>query len=122
MHEYSLADSLVKTVLQTASENNARRVTEVHVNLGPFALVEKEQLEFCFNLIVEDTIAEGAKLVLTDTTGTIECTSCGYNGEAKPVEGAQFGVDIIACPKCGSVATRLIDGDEVFIDTIQIEQ
>ncbi len=116
-----MAQSLVETILEAAAKNGATKVTEVNVTVGPFAMVEPEQLVFCFNLIIEDTIIKGADLNLHESKGILECLECGYKGEGKPPEGARFGIDIITCPKCGSVATRLIEGSAVFIETIKAE-
>jgi len=62
MHELSIATDLVNTALRTARENNAKKVLAVTIEAGELAMVNPEQLEFMFDILVEDNMMKGAKL------------------------------------------------------------
>ena len=61
MHELSYAQALLDAVLKLAEENNAKRITSIHLKIGELLLINPEQLKFCFSVISKGTIAENAE-------------------------------------------------------------
>lgn len=66
MHELGLTRNIVSIVAEHAA---GRRVRKVRVSVGPLACVEKEALSFCFDLVAEGTVLEGAALEFLDAEG-----------------------------------------------------
>ncbi|WP_292409087.1 hydrogenase maturation nickel metallochaperone HypA, partial [Methanoculleus sp. UBA377] len=54
MHEYSIAYDIYTTARRAALDNDAKGVKRVYVDVGKMAMVNPEQVEFLFNIIIED--------------------------------------------------------------------
>ena len=62
MHEYSISAEIVKTVLDTAENNGAKKVLSVQLEIGELALLNVEQVKFWIDELFKGTVAEGAKV------------------------------------------------------------
>ncbi len=113
MHELSIATDLVNTALKTAKENNAKKVITVTVEAGELAMVNPEQLEFMYDILVEDNSLKGSKLKIETVPAVGECTNCGYRG---PIED-RFAC---ACPKCG-LTLKIIAGRDICLKNMELE-
>lgn len=80
MHEYSIACEIFEQVLATAQAHEASEVRSVTLEIGRFTHVNPDQLSFCFGVLAEDSIAEGAKLEFRIENPFLEC-ECGYKGK-----------------------------------------
>jgi len=120
VHEYSLADGIIKTVISVAEENKATKVSKVTVEYGLFSLVEAPQLDFCLGLIAEGTILKDAEFVLERNNGKIKCDECGYEGEPKIADDDMLQLMMFSCPKCDSSRTTILDGRQIIISSIDI--
>jgi hydrogenase nickel incorporation protein HypA/HybF len=124
MHEFSAACSIVDTAVEAAKKHNAIKVTAVNVEIGEFTFLVPEQLEFNFEIAGRNTILEGAKLNIMMVKGRLRCHDCGNEGEAQsdpdlPPQIAMFAP--MKCPKCGSSATEITGGKELFITNLEAE-
>jgi hypothetical protein len=61
MHELEITRSLVNVALDEAKKAGAKKLTLVNVVLGEMSGAVDESVEFYFELMTKDTIAEGAK-------------------------------------------------------------
>lgn len=66
MHELGLSRNIVSIVAEHAG---ARRVRRVRIAVGPLACVERQALEFCFDIAAEGTVLAGAVLEFLDAEG-----------------------------------------------------
>ena len=122
MHEFSLAQSVVETVLQVAAQHGASAVEEVNLEVGEVALVNMQQLEWHIRMLTQDTLADGARLSWTSVPATILCLECGYQGEVRHREldpSSHWEMPIFECPACESPNTRILSGRELRIVDIQ---
>ena len=115
MHELALMTSLVNRVCEIAKNENAKRVTDIHVKRGELSGVIPESLNFCFDVCVADTIAENANFCIHDVAAKWSCNSCG--NIITKVED----LNIPICPKCGNYKLTLTEGREFQLDSIEIE-
>lgn len=80
MHGFTLADEILRNVLEEAGKQNAggfkaSRVAEIHIELGGLLFPgddENEEIKSAFNLLAKDTIAKDAELKIK----TIEGRDC----------------------------------------------
>ncbi|MBC7117590.1 MAG: hydrogenase maturation nickel metallochaperone HypA [Methanobacteriaceae archaeon] len=121
MHELSMADAIIKTVIDSAEKNNAIEVLEVTIEIGELTLLNPEQIKFILEVLSEDTILEGAKFNIEVIPAKIEC-SCGYKGGVASDDGLDHYNPIISCPSCGKGDFKIIDGRECNIKNIKIEK
>ena len=66
MHEYSLAQDLVKRAIVEARQQTPCQVTTLNINVGPQSLVDKEALALGAQAAAQDTIAEGCQVYVTE--------------------------------------------------------
>ena len=74
--------------------------------IGKFAGVMVDAVRFCFPLVAEGTVAEGAELVVEEPEGRARCLACG----------AEFPQDtpFSPCP-CGSPRFTRLSGEELLV-------
>ncbi len=102
MHELSYAQALLDEILRLAEENNAKRVTKIHLVIGELLLINPEQLKFCFSAISRGTVAEGAEIEIEFIKPKIVCTKCGRRFD-----------EVIGICDCGGIVS--IDGGKDFL-------
>jgi len=114
MHEFSLMQSVLDTVETSARKAGAVRVTAIRLTIGEMAEVVFDAMEFAFEALSPETLSEGAELSMRSVIPRSRCCVCGE----------EFTHDRYhwACPSCDSLATELIAGRELFIDSIEIEE
>ncbi|MBM4240227.1 MAG: hydrogenase maturation nickel metallochaperone HypA [Euryarchaeota archaeon] len=121
MHELSMADAIVKTILDIAEKNDAEEIIEVTIELGKLTLLNPEQLKFMLEVISEDTLLDGAEFKMEIIPVEIECGSCNYTGSIDSDELDHF-TPILSCPQCGERDLKVISGRECNIKQIKIEK
>lgn len=121
MHELSMAQGIINAVIETAETNNATDVTEVIIEIGRLAMINPEQLRFMLDVLVENTIVENAEIKITEVPVEIECSQCGYKGEANLDELDHYA-PMIECPKCEDKRISILNGKDCIVKNIVIEQ
>ena len=73
MHELSVTESLLKISLQHAEKANAKRVTDLHIVIGDLASMVDDSIQFYWDVIAKDTIAEQATLHFKRVPAELQC-------------------------------------------------
>jgi hydrogenase nickel incorporation protein HypA/HybF len=110
MHELSLADAVVRICCDNA---RGATVTKVEIKVGRLRQVVPDALTFAFELVAAGTPAEGAVLELEEVPARVVCNAC-----ATETELARFP---LACGACGALDIRLVAGEELHVESIEIE-
>lgn len=63
MHELGLSRNIVSIVRENAGD---KAVTRVKLAIGPLACVETKALEFCWEIVTQDSPLDGAKLGIVE--------------------------------------------------------
>lgn len=121
MHELAMAQGIINAVIETAENNNAIEVNEVVIEIGRLAMINPEQLKFMLDVLVEDTIVDGAKITTFEIPVEIKCSKCGYEGEAD-LDDLDHYAPIIECPECENKRISILNGKECIVKNIVIEQ
>lgn len=121
MHELSMAQAIVDTVLDAAKKNDAQEILEVTVEVGKLTMLNPEQLKFLMDIITEDTLLENAQLIIEEIPVEIQCSSCDFKGEAS-TEGSDHYLTIVLCPECGERNVEITKGRECNVKNIRIEK
>lgn len=149
MHEFALAQNIFDLCMKTADHYNAKKITQISLELGDFTLVIDNLLKRSLNILMKDSIAEGANIEIKRTAGVLNCMDCNktseiwfeeekrreedeektmekYENEVASVSGVsgyQFlGINLFKCRHCGSRNTDLTGGKEVTVKNIKIEE
>ncbi|MBM3790455.1 MAG: hydrogenase maturation nickel metallochaperone HypA [Acidobacteriota bacterium] len=110
MHELSIAQGIWDIARQHLPEGE--RIQAVKVEVGLLSGVVPESLEFCFEMVVSDTPAKGAQLIIDRIPIHAGCRDCGADFQ---VEGATF-----LCPSCRSPNTRVTAGADLRVVEIEL--
>lgn len=113
MHEMSLAEGILQLIEDAARRENATRVSVVCLEIGQLASVEVESLRFCFDVVVKDSVADGARLEVVDVPGEGWCLDCG---QSVPMSD-KFG----GCPRCGGYKVQVTGGTDMRVKELEIE-
>jgi hydrogenase nickel incorporation protein HypA/HybF len=111
MHELSVVQSMVKLVEEYAKD---KEVTRLVVKIGKMSGIEPVFLKESFNFFKEDTICKNASMEIVEVDVRVKCYECG---EESAIEGFDFH-----CPKCGSEKTKVVNGEEMHIDYIEVKE
>lgn len=108
-----ITESILSIVLDNAKKNGAKKVKEVNLQIGDMTNVVSECVEFYFDIISKDTIAEGAKLNIERIPVKVKCSQCGNAFQPEDM--------VFFCPKCHGIAAEIISGKELAVSSIEID-
>ncbi len=114
MHELAVTQSILKIALRHAEQANARRITAIHILMGELSTNVDDSVQFYWDLIAKDTIAEGAALTFRRIPALLQCMACFEKYHPGPGE--------LVCPRCGSVGAKIISGEEFSVESIDVEE
>lgn len=121
MHELSMASSVLDVILEKAREENATKIYEITIEIGELLFLNPEQFQFCMELVIENTMAEGATLTITVKPSKLKCKVCGNVFDWKTSPDDYIAFPILQC-KCGSKDLEIMEGRELNIVSIRIEK
>jgi len=113
MHELALSQSIVDLVVECARREGVHAITRIVVEVGIAAGVEPDALQFCFDLVAADTLAQGAELTIEKIGLHARCRLCAC-------EFAPASL-VSCCPLCGSYAPHLLKGRELRVKSFDGE-
>ena len=123
MHEFSFAYDIFKVAEATALKYNAKRITEVLLEIGELTLIVPELLKRSFEMATKGSIAEGARLTIKMLPGKIKCRECDKVSEVSITKEAQLtGLQLFQCSHCGSNNTEIIEGKKANVRNIKIQE
>ena len=121
MHEVSVMMSIVEEILKVAGENGAESVESVRLEIGELTFLGREQMKFAYEVLTQDNMLKGSKILIRKTPGMIKCTSCGYEGALRSGKGVNHLMPVFACPKCGG-KVAVTAGRECVLKSIRLRK
>lgn len=115
MHELSIAMSIVDAAAEEAARRGASHVNAVHMKLGPLSGVVKDALLFSYEVACEGTPLAGSRLLIEDVPVVAYCGQCC---EDQIIESIQR----FTCPKCGALTPDVMQGRELLVTALELEQ
>ena len=113
MHEMSLAEGIRQIVEDAARAQGFARVRTVVLEIGRLSSVEPEALAFCFDVVMKDSIVDGARLQIDAVPGQGWCLQCAAT--------VPIGALYDPCPQCGSYQVQATGGTEMRVKELEIE-
>ena len=111
MHELSIAQGLMKILLEEAEKHHLTRITHVRVRVGKMANLVPDALLFAFDSVTEGSIAHGAKLEIEVVPAMASCGNCGITFDVEDM--------VLFCPQCDTIASELLSGKELEITELE---
>ncbi|MCR4297642.1 MAG: hydrogenase maturation nickel metallochaperone HypA [Gallionella sp.] len=109
----SLAESVREIIEEAARKQGFKQVRTVWLEIGQLSCVEMDAMRFCFDTVVRDSIADGARLEIVETAGQGRCNACGHE--------TQIATLYEACPQCGNYGMQVIAGDAMRVKELEVE-
>lgn len=111
MHEYSLMQRIVETIVKNLEEGadfQGRRVQEVTLEIGALEIHSPESFRQAYEVLIRETPLTGSHLKLTVVPGSIACPKCGFQGPCQDDVDGHDPMPVAECPQCGTIAS--VDG------------
>ncbi|MGR9053766.1 MAG: hydrogenase maturation nickel metallochaperone HypA [Gammaproteobacteria bacterium] len=113
MHEMSLCESILEIIEQQAQQQNFTTVKMVTLEIGALSTVEPDAMRFCFDAVMNGSLADRARLEIIDVEGRAWCLQCGKNVAVRQRYDA--------CPNCGGYQLQIVAGEEMRIKELEVE-
>ena len=113
MHELAVTQSILNIALENAQKVDAKQITGINLLVGQMASLVDDSIQFYWDILSEGTIAVGAKLNFKRLPTEMRCFDCGQIFSPSQ--------DTFDCPACKSIRVQVIQGDEMRVDSIDVE-
>jgi hydrogenase nickel incorporation protein HypA/HybF len=113
MHELSVTQSLLNLVLHHANAAHAIRVKEINLVIGELSSIVDDSIQFYWDMIAVNTIAQGARLNFRRIPAVLHCNDCGREF---PLNHSDYN-----CPHCGGAHVIVGGGEEFYLDSIDVD-
>lgn len=107
MHELSLVEEILRISSAAAGGRTVKRIV---LKVGALSCVMPDALQFCFDSVKQGTPLDSAELALVPVPGLAHCETCGTDYALAELWQP--------CP-CGSVERRLLQGQELVVQTLE---
>ena len=113
MHELGIASSILEAVEKEAVRHPGAHISKVGVKIGEISGVDRDALQFGFDVLVKDTDLEPLALELEYVPRMQRCSKCAYEFRMTDFDPH--------CPLCGEFSTECISGEELDIAYMEVE-
>jgi hydrogenase nickel incorporation protein HypA/HybF len=121
MHELAIVQAIVGAAERHA---DGRVISVVRVRIGRLRQVVPEHLTFYFEIAAKETLCDGANLQWERVDSRLRCSACGEGWDPAPPP-ARTGDELtirFRCPACGSGNHRVVSGDELVVESIDVSE
>ena len=115
MHELSIAMNIVDLAQEESQSRGGLRVNAVHLRLGALSGVVKDALLSSYEMACHDTPLAGSRLIIEDVPGMVYCPACAAS---RPVRTSEW----FCCSVCGAIASRIVQGKELELVSLEVEE
>ena len=112
MHEVGIMQSTLHIALEWASKQGADRIERLGMRVGALSGVVPDALQFAFEVLKKDTLAETAQLEVEFIPLRIYCRSCACEFES---DGFSH-----MCTTCDGFDTEIRQGRELEISYVEL--
>ena len=129
MHEWALAEAVIKAAADIAEKEKLSKVAEVNVKIGELQQVEREILQFALQQL-KPTNFKNTKFKITRAKTQLKCRNCGSTWKLQKQkldpairEAIHFVPEAahsyIKCPCCGSPDFEIAQGRGIWLQDIK---
>jgi len=114
MHEFSIAQTIVQSVLAELKKVQPARLVRARIVAGHLHQIVPDSLAQAYKILTKETPAAGSRLSIRRAPVMAECHQCHWCGKIK---GAMF-----TCGKCNAGDIEVTGGRELYLDSIEVEK
>ena len=146
MHEMSLAQSVVASILSESDKHQAKKVLKIQLAIGELMQLDKGILVDSFRSLLEGPVLQGAELEVVDDRAVFTCQKCsakwGMEEAKKQLRDVapellisepdskelplhflpELYPAFVHCPECGSSDIFLSDGGVIKVTRLVLEK
>jgi hydrogenase nickel incorporation protein HypA/HybF len=112
MHELFVTEQIRDIAVRYANDAGAARITALYLVIGELSSIVDDSVQFYWDFVSEGTVAAGATLHFRRLPARLVCQACGH----------QYGPDEgLTCPTCQSNDIRVVQGEEFYLDAIDVD-
>lgn len=115
MHELSITDAILATVVRHAGRSRAARVYRILLVVSELSDLQPLWIQHYFSRIARGTIAAGAKLEIEHRAPDFECNACG-----REFSVSLRTVNRVLCPACGGGDCTLTSRPDYVVESIEV--
>ena len=114
MHEVGIASSVIEAGQVEVRRRHGATLIRVGIRVGVLSGVNVEALRFAFTALTQGTDLETVGFEIRDCGRRDRCLGCGH----------EFDSELYStpCPRCSSVESVLIGGDELDLEFVEVEE
>ena len=129
MHEWALAEAVIKAATEIAEKEKLAEVTEVDIKIGELQQLERPILQFALKQL-KPTNFKKTRFKITKAKTTLKCRACGntwlfQKQKLDPTtrEAIHFVPEVahtyVKCPSCGSPDFEITQGRGIWLETVK---
>ncbi len=103
---------MLHQLIEKAQSEGANRIKRVVLEVGEMSGLDSNDLRNSFQVLSQDTPAEGAELAITAVPLKVRCLTCSSEYNA--------GGFKMTCDACGSIASELVSGNELRVREMEV--
>jgi len=115
MHELSVTEAILKTVLKHAAVNSVHKILSISLQVSKLSDLEDSWIQRYFDYLSKDTVAAGALLKIERLPILVKCEGCAKSFETEPAD-----IGNMVCPSCGEKKVALVPGRQYIIKNMEV--
>jgi len=113
MHELGVTENIVNIVSTKAGEAQASKVIKINLVVGELSGFVPDCIQFYFDSLSRDTIAQGAVLHFEPVPAELRCRDCCTIFRPQDT--------LWSCPECKGQSIEIFKGRELYIESMEVE-
>jgi hydrogenase nickel incorporation protein HypA/HybF len=113
MHEMDITRQVLEIALKEAQKAGARNIKRINLVIGELSSVVDDSVQFYFDFLSRDSIAQGAQLAFHRIPFQARCKKCQFVFTPE--------TDCWECPQCRQWDVDIVSGKEFYLDSIEVE-
>jgi len=113
MHELGITESIIKIALEKACEAQANKIIQVNLVIGEMSGFVPDCIQFYFDSLSKETIAQGAVLHFESVPVELRCRDCSIIFKSRDT--------LWSCPGCQGQSVEILKGRELYIESMEVE-
>ena len=113
MHELSIAASIIDIVKEEAAKAEAKKVTDIELEVGSLSGIEIDALELAMEVSVKETIMHDAIVKIVRKQAKANCNNCKKDFNCSSL--------FDPCPNCNGFSYDVFQGKEMIVKSLGVE-
>jgi hydrogenase nickel incorporation protein HypA/HybF len=113
MHELGVTENIVNIALAKAAETQVNKIMQINLVVGELSGFSPDCIQFYFDFLRKDTIAQGALLHFESVPAQLRCRNCSAIFQPQDT--------LWSCPKCQGQSVEIFKGRELYIESMEAE-